>query len=102
MEHDPSPQRIMANVIGRAVPCVFGFIGLTICVFLWFAPFGEFGSPPLFFRVFGTLITCVFMLMGFGTAIFGPGALAAARTGGLLARIKHRRQGWSRAPGRTW
>lgn len=44
---------------------IFGFIGIAVLVFLWGAGDG-FGSPPLFFRVFGSLIAAGFILMGFG------------------------------------
>lgn len=41
-------------------------IGLTVLGFLWLSPFGEFHSPPLFFRVFGSFIALGFVLMGSG------------------------------------
>ena len=44
---------------------IFGFIGIAVLVFLWSAGDG-FGSPPLFFRVFGSLIATGFILLGFG------------------------------------
>lgn len=57
---------------GRFVGAVFGFvflgIGLTVLGFLWGAPFGEFHSPPLFFRIFGSFIAIAFVAMGGGTA----------------------------------
>ena len=41
-------------------------IGLTVLGFLWGAPFGEFGSPPLPFRIFGSFIALAFVLVGVG------------------------------------
>jgi hypothetical protein len=62
---------------GRIIGSVFGFafagIGLTVLCFLWFADDG-FGSPPLFFRIFGSFIAIVFVVMG-GT--MGVAALTA-------------------------
>ena len=75
--HTPSAA---LGLIGRAVPFMFGLIGLTVCVFLWAAPFGEWDSPPLFFRVFGTLIASVFMIVGFGSAIAGPKMMSGVRS----------------------
>ena len=52
----------------RFVAAVFGFvfagIGLTVIAFLWGAPFGDWDSPPLFFRIFGSLIAVAFVAMG--------------------------------------
>jgi len=63
-----------AQSAGRFVGGVFGFvffgIGLTVLISLWGAPFGAFGSPPLFFRVFGSFIALAFVAMG-GTALLG-------------------------------
>lgn len=39
-------------------------IGLTVLGFLWLTPFNEFGSPPLFFRIFGSFIALAFVLQG--------------------------------------
>ncbi|WP_193212050.1 hypothetical protein [Luteolibacter marinus] len=44
---------------------IFGFIGITVLVFLWGGGDG-FGDPPLFFKVFGSFIALGFMVMGFG------------------------------------
>jgi DNA-directed RNA polymerase subunit RPC12/RpoP len=41
-------------------------IGLTVLGFLWLTPFNEFGSPPLFFRIFGSFIALGFVLFGGG------------------------------------
>lgn len=62
------------EIVPRIVGGVFGFaflgIGLTVLGFLWSAPFGEFGSPPLFFRLFGSFIAVVFVAVG-GAIAFG-------------------------------
>jgi hypothetical protein len=62
----------------RIVFGVFGFafagIGITVLGFLWLTPFNQFGSPPLFFRIFGSFIALVFIAMGgttFVAAILG-------------------------------
>jgi len=41
-------------------------------VFLWSQPFGQSGSPPLFFRIAGSFIGINFVAVGFGGAFFGP------------------------------
>lgn len=57
---------------GRFIGAVFGFvflgIGLSVIGFLWLTPFDQFGSPPLFFRIFGSFIAIAFVAMGGGTA----------------------------------
>lgn len=47
---------------------IFGFIGIAVIVFLWSADNG-FHSPPLFFRIFGSLIALGFVAMGFGVPL---------------------------------
>ena len=47
---------------------IFGFIGIAVIVFLWGSGDG-FGSPPLFFKVFGSFIALGFMAMGFGVPL---------------------------------
>jgi hypothetical protein len=44
---------------------IFGFIGIALIAFLWGSGDG-FGSPPLFFKIFGSLIALGFVAMGFG------------------------------------
>jgi hypothetical protein len=46
---------------------VFLCVGLTFIGFLWTQPFGEFGSPPLFFRLIGSFISLAFVAVGGGT-----------------------------------
>jgi hypothetical protein len=56
----------------RFIPAVFGIaffgIGLTVLGFLWLTPFDQFGSPPIFFRIFGSFIAMVFVAVGGATA----------------------------------
>jgi len=55
---------------------IFGFIGLTVLVFLWSQSPDEFGAPPLIFKLVGSFIALAFMAMGFGmpiTAILNRG-----------------------------
>jgi hypothetical protein len=65
--------RMSQNVplAGRVIMFVFGAVffcvGLTVIGFLWTQPFGEFGSPPLFFRLVGSFIALAFVAMGGGT-----------------------------------
>ena len=47
-------------------------IGLTVLGGLWLAPFGEFHSPPLFFRIFGSIIALAFVTFG-AVALSGKG-----------------------------
>lgn len=60
--------------VTRLVFGTFGFafagIGLTVLGFLWLTPFNQFGSPPLVFRIFGSFIALVFVVMG-GSTLFG-------------------------------
>lgn len=53
-------------------------IGMTVLFFLWSAPFGEFGSPPLFFRIFGSFIALAFVMTGIGIFV-GAGKLGDPR-----------------------
>lgn len=59
------------------IPRLFGIIpfgiGVTVLGFLWLTPFDQFGSPPLFFRVFGSFIALGFVM--FGVAAFASGGL---------------------------
>lgn len=66
----------------RAVNLIFGLvfagIGVTVLVFLWSQPFGVFGAPPLFFRVFGSFIAIAFVTVG------GTSAYAAIHAANVL------------------
>lgn len=67
---------------------IFGLIplgiGITVLIFLWGVPFGEFGSPPLFFQVFGSFVALGFVAFG-GAACYG--ALAGGRHLSALAAL---------------
>jgi hypothetical protein len=65
----PDIQTGAGRVMGTIVGLAFAGIGLTVLVFMWTAPFGEFGSPPLFFRIFASFIAIVFVAVGGGGAM---------------------------------
>jgi len=70
-----------ARFVGAVAGFVFAAIGVTVIVFLWGTPFDDFHSPPLFFRIFGSLIAIVFVAVGgsIGVASLrgtGPGMIA--------------------------
>ena len=89
----PSDSPINAGA-GRFIGGVFGFafagIGLTVLIFLWGSPFGQWDSPPLFFRVFGSFIALVFLAVGsavFVTSIKNRSAAQVAATDGFPTPI---------------
>jgi hypothetical protein len=43
---------------------IFGFIGLTLLIFIWVGD-----SGPLFFRIIGSFIALAFVVLGFGAPI---------------------------------
>jgi hypothetical protein len=55
-------------------------VGVALLVHLWLTPLGEFGAPPLFFRVMGSLIALAFVAFG-GMLVYG--ALRLQRPGSL-------------------
>jgi hypothetical protein len=59
----------VARFMGVAMGFIFGGIGLTVLIFLWAAPYGEFGSPPIFFRFFGSFIALAFLIFGAGSSL---------------------------------
>lgn len=59
----------VAGFMGVVMGFVFGGIGLTVLIFLWAAPFGEWDSPPIFFRIFGSFIAIAFVAAGSGAAV---------------------------------
>ena len=56
---------MLRYIIHRLLLMIPTLIGVAVLVFLWGSSDG-FGSPPLFFKVFGSLIALAFMAMGFG------------------------------------
>jgi hypothetical protein len=77
---NPGPFNSSNSPAGRFIGFIFCLaffgIGLTVLGFLWLTPFDEFGSPPLFFRIFGSFIAIVFVAVGGAGAwgaIFGKG-----------------------------
>ncbi|HEY0984282.1 MULTISPECIES: hypothetical protein [unclassified Schlesneria] len=82
MRNPPDPTTSV-NAAGRLVAGTFGFafagIGISVLAFLWLTPFNTFGSPPLFFRVFGSFIALIFVVMG------GTTFLAALKGGSMLS-----------------
>lgn len=57
----------MNAIIGRLISGVFGAIGLVIIVSLWTAE--GFGEPALSFKLVGTLIAQIFVLVGVAGAL---------------------------------
>jgi DNA-directed RNA polymerase subunit RPC12/RpoP len=47
---------------------LFGCVGLAVLIFLW-SPSDSFSGPPLIFKVVGSFIAMMFMVMGFGMPI---------------------------------
>lgn len=74
----------------RFVPFIFGLIGVLVIVSVWLV--NGFGEPPLFFKLFATLIASVFCAMGFGGAFYGP-KLNGGFGRGLGRRLGRRRAG---------
>ncbi len=79
-----------ARVVGSLFGLIFCGTGITVLAFLWSQPFGEFGSPPIFFRIFGSFIALGFVVVGGGMAIgtlLGRGLVAKRlNTGEEVAR----------------
>jgi hypothetical protein len=70
----PPASRVVGGVFGLA----FAGIGLTVLGFLWFGH-DAMGDPPVFFKIVGSFIALVFVVMG------GTMALSALTGGGLMA-----------------
>ncbi len=68
-QYSKQPDAPIGKFIGGAMGLIFAGVGLTVLFFLWSARTGEFDSPPLFFRVFGSFIALAFVLMGGGTFV---------------------------------
>ena len=71
---------------------IFGFVGLTLLIFLWFGSDRDFGRPPLIFKLVGSFISLGFMAMGFGLPITAILAWArgetAAEAGGEVDAVE--------------
>lgn len=80
MQQEPHHSGLeQAGTVGRMMVGIFTLcfagVGITVLIFLWSQPFGRFGSPPLFFRIFGSFIAIAFITIGGGMAylaFFGP------------------------------
>jgi hypothetical protein len=68
VQNNNDPGRGLGRLVGTVIGLVFAGIGLTVLIFVWAAPFGEFGSPPLFFRIFASFIAIAFIAVGGGGA----------------------------------
>lgn len=66
-------ERIVTGAFGIA----FGGVGLCVLGFMWLSPADDFHTPPLFFRVFASLLAIPFVAVG-GSALY------AAVTGQLM------------------
>jgi hypothetical protein len=81
-EPDRTPPHLKLPLAARIIPGVFGaaFAGIGLCVigFLWFGN-DDFHDPPIFFKLVGSLIATVFVVMG------GTMAYSAITARGLLA-----------------
>lgn len=71
----------------RIFGACFGGIGLTVIGFLWGAPWNDFHSPPLVFRVFGTFVAIPFVVIGV-TALFGKVPSVADRALALKDQLR--------------
>lgn len=72
----------MDNQFARLFGIIPLGIGLTTIGFLWGTPFGGFGSPPLFFRIFGSFVALGFVLVGAGILFGNPSSRLGASVGG--------------------
>jgi hypothetical protein len=65
-----NPNDPIGKFILGGIGLITAGIGISVLVFLWSEPFGDFGSPPLFFRFFGSFIALAFVLLG-GASFIG-------------------------------
>ncbi|MFO0899561.1 MAG: hypothetical protein U0836_19205 [Pirellulales bacterium] len=76
------PVTLGARIVGGVFGFTFAGIGLAVLGFMWGFlggdAFGGFGGPPLFFRIFASLIALPFVVVG-------GAALLAAITGKAMA-----------------
>lgn len=66
MKHPFDQQTTMPRFILGVFAFIFGGVGVTVLVFLWGTPHNQFGSPPLFFRFFGSFIALGFIAFAVG------------------------------------
>jgi len=50
-------------------------IGLAVIYFLWLGSLGTLGTPPMFFRICGTVVAVPFVLLGLSVLFLSPAAL---------------------------
>ena len=74
-------------LIQRLIGIVPLGIGLTVIGFLWGAPWDDFHSPPLFFRIVGSFIAMMFVLIG-GGLVFGKMLSPADRLKALQEEMR--------------
>lgn len=78
MDNKRPPTRLDgAGIVILLFTAMFGVIGVVLLVFLW-SPADAFPRPPILFRLVGSCIAGMFMLMGFGIPL---SALARLRKG---------------------
>ncbi|MCA8988416.1 MAG: hypothetical protein KDA78_12275, partial [Planctomycetaceae bacterium] len=65
--HDSDQFGLFPRIIGAVFGLTFGGIGLTLLISLWSVPFHSFHSPPMFFRITGSLMSLPFIAIGLGT-----------------------------------
>lgn len=84
-----------ARIVGGVFGVAFGGIGLAVLGFMWGFlggdAFGGFGGPPLFFRIFASLIALPFVAIG-GAALIAAitGKAIASTTAGIAQGIATR------------
>ncbi len=79
----PVEARAVAGVFGA----IFASIGVLTIGWLWLQPFGNFGSPPVFFRLFGSLVAIGFVVTG------GAALISALKGHGMPSDISEKIQG---------
>jgi hypothetical protein len=62
-------------------------IGLTLLGFLWGSPWDDFHSPPLVFRIMGSFVALMFILIG-GGVVFGKMASPVERLKALQDEMR--------------
>ena len=87
-----------ARVVGGFMGIIPLGIGLTVLGFLWGTPFNEFGSPPLFFRIFGSFIALAFV--GTGVMII-IGAAKGGHAMRSMQRMQRRQRRYGAPPSRS-